>query len=292
MQSKTPTVRCLMDLAKDALKSLYPVGEINSIISILFDHYLGFSKADLIIRADTEMDENISRKVRYALQKLQYGIPVQYIISTAAFYGLDFFVDKNVLIPRMETEELVKWIIDDNDSLKAENKKLQIIDIGTGSGCIAVILKNHFRQADLTGVDVTEKILKVAKRNADHHNVAINFIKHNILTDKLKIYSEKFDIIVSNPPYIEEKDKPIIHKNVLKFEPHLALFVPDYDPLVFYRAIIDFSISNLKKGGKVYFEINEKFGTEIRKILNEKGLSNVILRKDLNNKDRMVSAEL
>jgi release factor glutamine methyltransferase len=192
----------------------------------------------------------------------------------------------------METEELVKWIIDDNDSLKAENKKLQIIDIGTGSGCIAVILKNHFRQADLTGVDVTEKILKVAKRNADHHNVAINFIKHNILTDKLKIYSEKFDIIVSNPPYIEEKDKPIIHKNVLKFEPHLALFVPDYDPLVFYRAIIDFSISNLKKGGKVYFEINEKFGTEIRKILNEKGLSNVILRKDLNNKDRMVSAEL
>ncbi len=290
MKSKTPTVRYLKDLAKNALKPIYPDGEINSITGILFEHYLGFSKTDMVIRADAEVDEKITQKIRYSIQKLQYGIPVQYLISTASFYGMEFFVDKNVLIPRMETEELVKWII--NDSQHSKDKKLNIIDIGTGSGCIVVLLKKYFGNADVIGVDVTEKILKVAKRNADHHNVAINFIKHNILTDKLKTYAGKFDIIVSNPPYIEEKDKPIIHKNVLKFEPHLALFVPDYDPLVFYRSIIDFSISNLKKGGKIYFEINEKFGDDIRKILNEKGLSNVILKKDMNNKDRMVAAEL
>ncbi len=292
MLSEPSTVKSLSKLAKDSLSSIYQERELNAIIFILFEHYLGFSKKDCISRSDDLIDINYTQKIKYAIQKLQYHIPVQYIIGKANFYDLDFYVDKNVLIPRMETEELVNWIIKDINSQKKTKNQLNIIDIGTGSGCISITLKKTLDFVDVTAVDVSEMALKVAKRNADFHNTKIKFINHNILFDKLKLYSEKFDIIVSNPPYIEEKDKPIISKNVLKFEPHLALFVPDYDPLVFYKSIIDFSLVNLKKGGKLYFEINEKFGTEIKKILKEKGLYNIILRKDLNEKDRMVSAEL
>jgi len=292
MPSESVTVKYLRIYTKDSLRSIYKEKELESVIQILFDHYLGFSKIDCITMAESFINVTIARKIEYAVQKLQYGIPVQYVIGQAHFYNLDFYLDRNVLIPRKETEELVHWIINDINIKIKDQKKFKIIDIGTGSGCIAIVLKKNLDFADIDAIDISEKALKVAKRNADLHNISIRFLNYDILSENIKLSQEKYDVIVSNPPYIEEKDMKILGKNVLNFEPHRALFVPDDDPLLFYKSIIDFSLANLKRNGKLYFEINEKFGREIINILKEKGFRNIFLKKDINNKDRMISAEL
>jgi release factor glutamine methyltransferase len=290
MISESISVRLLKKLAKDSLKTLYEERELDSIIYILFEHYLGFSRKEYIIMTDILVDAKVTQKIKEAIRKLKCSIPIQYIIGEAHFYELNFLVDNNVLIPRKETEELVHWIINDFSAQEKKQNKHNIIDIGTGSGCIAIVLKKNLDFADVTAIDISEKALNVAKKNADLHHTSIKFINHNILLKKTYNSFGQYDIIVSNPPYIEEKDKPIINKNVLNYEPHQALFVPDNDPLIYYKAIIDFSLIKLKKEGKVYFEINEKFGKEVINVLNDKGFSNIILKKDLNNKDRMISA--
>lgn len=292
MQSEPLTVKSLKTFAKNALKTLYQDKERDSLIHLLFENYLGYSKIDCITMSDELVDPSIAQKIKYAVQKLQYHIPIQYIIGKAHFFDREFYTDKNVLIPRMETEELVHWILSDLKGNQKDKEKIKIIDIGTGSGCIAITLKKNIDFAEITAVDVSEKAIKVAKKNAEFHSADIKFLNHNILGNFSNIYFEKFDIIVSNPPYIEEKDKRIIRKNVLDFEPHLALFVPDDDPLLFYKSIIEFSLYNLNKNGKLYFEINEKFGKEIVSILKERGFKNIILKKDINNKDRMISAKM
>ena len=237
------------------------------------------------------IDEAISNQIKNAIVKLQQHTPVQYVIGKANFYDLELFVDNNVLIPRQETEELVNWMINDVKILPVKPNELNILDIGTGSGCIAIALKKNITFADITAIDLSENALNVAKINATTYNTPINFINFDILSENNPSFNQKFDIIVSNPPYITEYEKKYMNKNVLNFEPHQALFVENEEPLLFYDAIIKFSLTNLKAKGKLYFEINEKYGKEIVNTLKKHHFKHIILKKDLNHKDRMISAE-
>jgi release factor glutamine methyltransferase len=220
------------------------------------------------------------------LTKLQQEIPIQYILGKTHFYGLDFEVDENVLIPRQETEELVEWIITNQQINKSINQ--QILDIGTGSGCIAISLAKNLTSAKVYAIDVSEKALNVAQKNADLNQVEVTFINQNILeTEDLQA---SFDIIVSNPPYVRNLEKAEIKKNVLANEPHLALFVDDHDALIFYRKIAELAQKNLKENGQLYFEINQYLGKEMVDLLQKMGFVEVALRKDIYGNDRMIMA--
>ncbi len=269
---------------KTQLATIYPLSEISSIIDIVFEHELGFSKTDLLLKADDELSENEFNKLQTILERLENNEPVQYILGKTVFFDLNFNVAPGVLIPRQETEELVDWIIKN-----AENKPdLNVLDIGTGSGCIAIALTANLKQAKVLAFDVSEKALEIAMGNAELNKLALNFKKKDILQSQHSIKNQKFDIIVSNPPYVLEKERNLMAKNVLDYEPELALFVDDEDPLLFYKAIINYSILNLKDGGKLYFEINEVYGESTKKLMVSQGFNNVELRKDLNGKNRMI----
>lgn len=211
-------------------------------------------------------------------------IPIQYLLGKTSFYGLDFEVNENVLIPRPETEELVDWILESQKS-KAESRKLKILDIGTGSGCIAVSLAKNLSDAKVFAIDVSEKALATAKKNAEINAVEITFISQNIL--ETQDLGQKFDIIVSNPPYVRHLEKEEIKKNVLDNEPHLALFVEDNDALIFYRKIAELAQKNLSSSGQLYFEINQYLGKEMIELLETMNFKNVELRKDIYGNDRM-----
>jgi release factor glutamine methyltransferase len=221
------------------------------------------------------------------LKELKTGKPVQYVLGETLFYGLSFKVNPAVLIPRPETEELVEWVL---ESVAAEAMSgLQILDVGTGSGCIAVVLKKHMDTAGVFALDVSKDSLSMASDNAVINEVVINFIEADI-----REYSgrETFDVIVSNPPYITTNEKREMHENVLAHEPHLALFVSNEDPLVFYKAIADFALLNLKPDGLLFFEINEHLGKETVQILNDKSFIDIELRRDMQGKDRMIKCRL
>jgi len=291
MPSEQLTVQYLSTFSKNSLNTIYQEREVDAIIYILFEHYLGFSKTDCIIQSTKLVDETIAQKIRDAIQRLQQHTPIQYVISKAHFYDLDLYVDNNVLIPRQETEELVNWIINDIKILPVVPDKLNILDIGTGSGCIAIALKNNINFADITAIDISENALNVAKRNAAIYNIPINFMNFDILSEINPSFNQKYDIIVSNPPYIKENEKLIMSKNVLNYEPHQALFVENEDPLMFYKAILNFSLTNLSNSGHIYFEINENYGEAIIELMKKYNFNHIILKKDLNQKDRMISAE-
>ena len=221
------------------------------------------------------------------LAKLQQEIPIQYLLGKTHFYGLDFEVDGNVLIPRQETEELVDWIIRNQQINKPTSQ--QVLDIGTGSGCIAISLAKNMPDAKVCAIDVSEKALFVAQKNADLNQVDVTFLLQNILeTEDL---NATFDIIVSNPPYVRNLEKVEIKKNVLEHEPHLALFVQDHDALVFYRKIAELAQKNLKENGQLYFEINQYLGREMIDLLESMGFVEVALRKDIYGNDRMIRAK-
>lgn len=209
--------------------------------------------------------------------------PIQQILGKADFYGLKFYVNEHVLIPRPETEELVDLIIKENKDFNPA-----ILDIGTGSGCIPISLRKNIPNAMVSSIDVSEKALEVAKKNAEWNQVEINFILDDILNPSKEIAPNSFDIIVSNPPYIRISEKEEMSNNVLKYEPHLALFVYNDDPLLFYKKIADVALKGLKPQGKIYFEINENFGAECKQMLENKGFKNVVLVKDLSNKNRIL----
>lgn len=263
------------------LQSLYSPQEAESLTLWLLDHFVGVQRREIIQDKQVE----VSPALEEAMIKLEKGFPIQYIIGLAPFYGRDFYVTPAVLIPRNETEELVHLIV-------AENKKkaLRILDVGTGSGCIPVTLSLEMDQPVLSAVDVSGTALHVAKSNAKRYDKAsaIDFVLSNVLQEELPVTN--LDIIVSNPPYVRESEKAGMHVNVLDHEPHLALFVPEDDPLLFYRAIADKGISALKPGGKLYFEINEALGAEVTGLLSELGYREIGLRRDLNDKDRIVTA--
>ena len=275
------------------LKNLFPINEIDTFFYLLTETYLKLKRVDVALNPDKEINKAIEKKFYSALAKLKKEIPIQYIIRETEFYGLPFYVDKNVLIPRPETEELVSWIVREVKIKKPSPSKLEpynILDIGTGSGCIAIALAKNLPKVIVWALDVSKKAIEVAQNNAKLNQVNIQFLNKDILS--LKSLPVKFDSIVSNPPYVRELEKNEIKNNVLQNEPHLALFVKDNDPLLFYGKIADFAKENLKPKGKLYFEINQYLGKETVQLLKEKGFKNIELKKDIFGKDRMIHCEL
>lgn len=245
-------------------------------IDLALNHELTFSDADLAIWGGF-------------LNELKKEVPIQYLLGKTNFYGLEFEVNENVLIPRPETEELVEWILNENKK-EGKSKKIKVLDIGTGSGCIAISLAKNLPNAEVYGIDVSKKAIETAKRNAINNNVDVTFMYLDILdTDVLAC---NFDIIVSNPPYVRNLEKDEIKKNVLDYEPHLALFVDDNDALIFYRKIAVLAKSGLKDDGQLYFEINQYLGKEMTDLLEKMHFKNIELRKDIYDNDRMISCKV
>ena len=266
------------------LQGLYPETEIKSFSQLIIEKLTGFSRNEIFLNKITLFSDEKRNIVDDFIEKLTKFVPIQYILGETEFYGLLFYVNESVLIPRPETEELVDWIQNENQ----QNAQIQILDIGTGSGCIAIALKHEFPASTVDAFDVSEKALETAKRNAGRNNLEVNFSIVDILN--APDFTDKWDIIVSNPPYITEQEKNGILPNVLDHEPHLALFVPDNDPLLFYRHIALFARQHLFPNGKLYFEINREAGKSCVELLTELGYRDVELRKDISGNDRMVKA--
>jgi release factor glutamine methyltransferase len=264
------------------LAGFYPVSEIEGFIRIIFDAVCGLSFTEQVIRKHEKISLTDFEKIKTIISRLKNFEPIQYILGETEFYGLKLVVNPSVLIPRPETEELVQWIL---KSDLPENST--ILDIGTGSGCIAIALKNQIKNAEVFGTDISENALEIARQNALKNNLGVDFFQVDILKWE-QFKWNKFDVIVSNPPYIRESEKLQMHSNVLNFEPENALFVPDCDPLVFYRAIIIFAKNQLNKSGLLFFEINENLGSEIYEMLIDSGFTEIEIRKDINGKNRMV----
>jgi release factor glutamine methyltransferase len=272
---------------KTNLSDIYPENEVRVIIELVFEHFFNLSKTELFLKAHEQIDNSIVAKLEEILVRLKNHEPIQYIIGQTYFYNCIFKLDNNVLIPRQETEELVEWIISGNKHFP----NLKILDIGTGSGCIAISLAKNINNSIVAAADISDSALDLAKQNARNNDVLVNFIKKDILTAAEDKENEQFDIIVSNPPYVLVKEKDKMQKNVLDFEPELALFVNEHNPLLFYDAIVKYSINNLKLNGVLYFEINEAYGNQVAELMINNGFSEIILKKDINGKNRMVSGK-
>lgn len=265
------------------LKDVYPSVEINSFFNLLAEDYLGVSRLDIALNNQKELSPSEENKFEEAASRLHNQEPIQYIIGETEFYGLKFKVSPEVLIPRPETEELVEWIL--NDLKFDENKEISILDFGTGSGCIAVSLAKNIPRAKVSAMDISSEVLKVAEFNAQKNNVDVNFIQQDIL--KLKSLSQEFDLIVSNPPYVREMEKKEMHPNVLNFEPSLALYVKDEDPLIFYRKITKLAKEGLKRNGRLFFEANQYLADDTCDILKQMSFETE-LRKDIYGNLRML----
>ena len=270
------------------LLSLYDEKEIESFFYIILEKLHSLKRIDLALNPEMVMDGNHLKQWKNILSDLKIHKPIQYILGETEFYGLPFEVNQSTLIPRPETEELVGLILSNNQITKSTNP-LKIIDIGTGSGCIAIALAKNILNAEVFAIDVSEKALKVAQKNAELNEVNVTFLQKNILeTDDLE---QTFDIIVSNPPYVRNLEKIEINANVLEYEPHLALFVEDNDALLFYRKITYLAKKNLKPNGQLYFEINQYLGKETLELLENFGFKNIELKKDIYGNDRMIFAK-
>ncbi len=265
------------------LTPLYGQMESESFFNLLLEDYHNLKRVDLALRPDLEFSSPDVSKWNGALAALLKEIPIQYIIGKTHFYGLSFEVNANVLIPRPETEELVEWILANNPP--QQKQQLKILDIGTGSGCIAISLAKNLPNAAVFAIDVSAKALEVAQRNAQLNDVEVAFILQDILT--AENLPESFDIIVSNPPYVRNLEKQEIKNNVLHNEPHLALFVDDFDALLFYRKITALAIQNLQMNGELYFEINQYLAKETMDLLETNGFSHLELRQDIYGNNRM-----
>jgi release factor glutamine methyltransferase len=269
-----------------SLLPFYDEMEVESFFYLILENKHQLRRIDLALEVDKEFSEEEISNWNAILEKLKTQIPIQYILGSTHFYGSEFIVDENVLIPRSETEELVDWIVKLNSKLSKKNN-LKVLDIGTGSGCIAVSLAKNILNSEVFAVDVSETALAVAEENAKLNNVSITFLHKNILeTSHLDL---KFDIIVSNPPYVRNLEKSEIKPNVLENEPHLALFVSDNDPLIFYKKIAELALVNLNPNGQLFFEINQYLGKETQNLLESMGLKNIELRKDIYGNDRMIA---
>jgi len=273
----------------DSLKNIQDEQEIESFFFILTEYLHNLKRVDVALNPNFEISEDVVQKWNAILAQLQQEKPIQYITGEAWFYGLQFEVNENTLIPRPETEELVEWIIESQKS-KTQSQKLEILDIGTGTGCIPISLKANLSQANVSAIDVSEQALEVAKRNATANKVEINFILTNIL--EVEDLNQHFDIIVSNPPYVRNLEKQEIKKNVLNYEPHLALFVEDTDALLFYRKIAQLALENLSPNGLLFFEINQYLGKETVELLENLGFKNIELKKDIYGNNRMIRCSI
>lgn len=271
------------------LSPLYDAYEAESFFYLILEDKHRLRQIDLALNHELFFSESDFAIWELLLAQLKKEVPIQYLLGKTSFYGLEFEVNENVLIPRPETEELVEWIINENKLLD-KTKKLKILDIGTGSGCIAISLAKNLPNADVYAMDVSKKAIETAKRNANKNKVDVTFLFQDILeTEELKC---QFDVIVSNPPYVRNLEKEEIKKNVLDYEPHLALFVDDNDALVFYRKIASLAHNNLLENGQLYFEINQYLGKEMIDLLGKMDFINIDLRKDIYDNDRMISCKV
>lgn len=274
----------------DELAQLYDANEARQLYLLLLEDRLGWSRHEYLMRKHAFVNDQQINGLLEVLSSLKKAEPIQYILGYAWFMGMRLTVDPAVLIPRPETEELVQLIIDQQRS--ALNTAPRIIDIGTGSGCIAIALKRALPQASLYALDISKDALRVARQNADHQSVSIEYIQMDILEwDIIFQPDQLFDTIVSNPPYVTDAEQHKMHANVLAHEPHLALFVDNNAPLLFYQHIAAFAWKHLLPGGNLYFEINRNFGIEVCDLLRKMGFENIQLRQDLHGVDRMVHAQ-
>ena len=270
------------------LSTLYDEKEIESFFYIVMERFHNKKRIDLALNPEMEMDAMQLSRWRNVLDELKKEKPIQYILGETEFYGLPFLVNENTLIPRPETEELVEWILQ-NTQIKGKSIKLKVLDIGTGSGCIAISLAKNLKNANVFAIDVSEKALNIAKNNTEINKVEVSFLLKNILeTEDLE---NQFDIIVSNPPYVRNLEKAEIKTNVLEYEPHLALFVEYHDALLFYRKIAQLAKKNLSENGQLYFEINQYLGNETVELLENLGFKNIKLKKDVYGNDRIIKCE-
>jgi len=273
------------------LDIIYGKDEVDSFFFLSTEHFLNVPRFQMVIQPEFTLTKSETDIFFKTLEALKQQKPIQYILGETEFYGLTFKVNENVLIPRPETEELVALIITNCKSQKLISKPIAILDIGTGSGCIAISLAKFLPNAKVYALDISKDALKIAEQNAELNNVEITFIEADILNEpiwNLIFNNLEFDAIVSNPPYVRELEKVEIKPNVLENEPHLALFVNDNNPLQFYKAITDFAVNKLKQKGSLYFEINQYLGEETKALLTEVNFEDIELLKDLNGNDRML----
>jgi release factor glutamine methyltransferase len=276
---------------KEDLASLYEADEIQAIFFLSIAHYVNINRQAYLLNSELEIDPIKLGALIEVLSKLQASKPIQYILGVTIFYGLPFNVNESVLIPRTETEELVHWVIEiakDAAITGVEPQAFNMLDIGTGSGCIAISLKKNLPRANVHAVDISRNALATAQQNALLNGVDVSFFERDILQAPNAALETQYSIMISNPPYITQTEKEQMHENVLANEPHSALFVTNEQPLIFYEAIADCALVNLVRGGLLFFEINEYLGDEMVELLSDKGFTNIILRKDMQGKDRMI----
>lgn len=283
MQWSTNKLSDLKKLYAEELYPLYDKAEADTFVNILIKSFFGLSRTDLVVDPDYRLSESEMLKLHFAVKDLKKFKPIQYIIKKIDFLNTRIMVNESVLIPRPETEELAELII--------KNEKqpgLRILDIGTGSGCIAIALSKNLDEASVFGIDISKEALNLAGKNAFINEVLLHFVQLNILDPKPFTDFENLDIIVSNPPYVTLAEKAAMKENVLRYEPHEALFVDNDDPLLFYKAILYFASDHLAPGGRIYFEINEKYGQQIVDLFERSSFEQVTLHKDIHGKDRFV----
>lgn len=285
---KSNTIEEISSYLKKGLKDIFSEREVSIITQELILKRFNWNKTDFIINKQNRLSESDLLFFRSSLKRLQANEPLQYVLGSTFFYDLEIKTDKRGLIPRPETEELVDWVV---NSYK-ENSEIKVLDLCTGSGCIALAIKSQLPKSKISGVDVSKEALSLANENASNLDLEVTFLEQDILESTLKLSKTKFDCWVSNPPYIPESDKADMADNVLKYEPGLALFVDNHLPIIFYERIAEHGLRHIKKGGSLFFEIHECFGQEVTFLLKNKGYVDVEIRKDLQGKDRMVKAIL
>lgn len=310
MKMPSNSVRDCRKYYAGELENIYGSDEANALIMILLEHYFNIDRVKIALEPDLRLSESELLTLHFAVKELLKNKPVQYIIGETEFCGMRFFVNEDVLIPRPETEEMVKSLelkvkgylyspsfrpdIERREMVAEKSPaNISILDIGTGSGCIAISLAKLMPDSDITAVDISKKALEVAKKNAENNEVNVHFVLDDILNPQNpELIDNQYNIIVSNPPYVCESEKSEMRANVLDYEPSTALFVSDNDPLIFYRKILEFAQKTLKPDGEVWFEINEKFGKEMKDLCLEKGFKNIEIIKDFRERDRILMASL
>lgn len=288
-------IREFRDYFKITLKKLYPASEIDTFLFLLLEEYLNFKRIDIVLKSNFNISSEVLTLLKSSTKLLEQEIPIQYIIGKTEFYGFPFILNEHVLIPRPETEELVTFILDKVSKLESyhtikKENTIKILDIGTGSGCIPIALKKSLPLAEISALEKSNKALRIAKKNTHLNKVDINLIQQDIL--KTTQLNNTYDIIVSNPPYVRESEKKEIKNNVLNNEPHMALFVEDNNPLIFYDKIAELAKNHLTKNGLLFFEINQYLGKETVDLLRLKGFNTIELKKDIFGHDRVIIASI
>lgn len=276
-------MRAAIASIRKELAGIFSPEETDSLIFLIFEKLMGYSRTRFLLAGDEKLSKELLTEIVKIVDRLKQHEPIQYILGETEFYGLSFDTVPDVLIPRPETEELVDWIIREN-----QIQAPVILDIGTGTGCIAVSLRKNIPDSTVLACDISPVCIRTTQQNARRNTADIQVFEYNILNNTPEIEFPRLDVIVSNPPYVRESEKKRMEKNVLGFEPGLALFVPDDNPLLFYIRIADFAGIHLKHGGRLYFEINEAFGTECLAMLQHNGFSELRLKKDIHGKHRMI----